>query len=58
MWRAADDGWQLGAVADRTITLPDMAASIEDLEKAISREVLANHKAELWDVRRVPEIVR
>ena len=47
---ATAQGWQLGTVVDRTIVLPDMAASIEDLEKAISREVLKSHKAELWDV--------
>jgi hypothetical protein len=43
------EGWQASGVVNRTITLPDMAASIEDLEKAISREVLKNHKTELWD---------
>jgi hypothetical protein len=55
---AVAHGWQVGAVADRTITLPDMAASIEDLEKAISREVLKSHKTELWDVvqKQVPHV--
>ena len=55
---AVAHGWQVGAVSDRTITLPDMAASIEHLEKAISREVLKNHKAELWDVvqKQVPHV--
>ena len=55
---AVAHGWQVGVVADRTITLPDMAASIEDLEKAISREVLKNHKTELWDAvqKQVPHV--
>ena len=55
---AAAEGWVLGAVTDRTITLPDMAASIEDVEKAISREVLSTHKTQIWDAvqKQVPHV--
>jgi hypothetical protein len=46
---SVNEGWQASVVADRSITIPDMAASLEELEKAISREVLANHTVEIWD---------
>ena len=49
LYPSVNEGWQASVAADQTVTIPDMAASLEDLEKAISREVLANHKAEIWD---------